>query len=207
MGSRKNRRRKSLRQKVVGASSPQIVASPRPQDDAQNTIAKYKELYDFATDVLLKEHERFNRADEKASKFATMFVFIIGAAGYFDRWVFSGLTWPDFPNGLPSHIPLIIVAVLVMVISSIGLFLVHHAISVRPVYARPLSHKVLDFFEEKSLVTVYYAWAKRYSAAYEDNKKATDKKYSILTWAYRLMFLSFALLAELTIMYCLYSWI
>jgi hypothetical protein len=63
----------------------------------RETTEKYRELYLYATDILLKEHERFNRADDKASKYTTMFVFLIGVAIYFDKWIFGSLKWPEFP--------------------------------------------------------------------------------------------------------------
>jgi hypothetical protein len=46
---------------------------------------KYRELYLYSTDLLKEELERFNRADEKAAKMSTTFVFLIGATAYFDK--------------------------------------------------------------------------------------------------------------------------
>ena len=167
----------------------------------QEAIEKYKELYSYSTDILLKEHERFNRADEKASKYASMFFFLIGAVAYFDKWIFDRLKWPHNLFSLLLDLPLITVGVITLIASAIGLILAHHAIKVRPVVGRPLDKDVLDFFENETRITIYYGLAKENSNAYAENKKATDAKYTILKWAYYIMLLVFALLAVLAIMY------
>ncbi|HAO79109.1 MAG TPA: hypothetical protein DCQ92_09070, partial [Verrucomicrobia subdivision 3 bacterium] len=73
---------------------------------AQQALEKYKELYNYSTDILLNELERFNRADEKAAKLSAAFVFLLGIIAYFDKWVFNKLQWSDFPTGLPADLPL-----------------------------------------------------------------------------------------------------
>ena len=48
------------------------------------------------------ELERFKRADEKAAKHSTAFVFLLGIIGHFDKWIFGLLQLPDFPVGFPN---------------------------------------------------------------------------------------------------------
>ena len=187
-------------------------APPAPKNEdandklVQEALEKYKELYLYSTDILLKEHERFNRADEKASKYATMFFFLIGAVAYFDKWIFDRIKWPHFPFSLPPDLPLIVVGLITLIMCAVGLFLAHHAMKLRPVVSRPLNQEILDFFENETRITIYYGLAKENSNAYAENKRATDAKYTILKWSYYLMILVFALLAVLVVMYCLYSW-
>jgi|ERR1035437_1354439 hypothetical protein len=76
----------------------------------QQALQKYRELYNYSTDILLKELERFNRADEKAAKYSTAFVFLLGIIAYFDKWILDKLQWTDFPVGLPADLPLFMVA-------------------------------------------------------------------------------------------------
>ena len=186
---------------------------PAPIDEAANeklvqeALEKYKELYSYSTDILLKEHERFNRADEKASKFATMFFFLIGAVAYFDKWIFDRLTWPHNLLSLLLDLPLIMVGLITLIASAVGLLLAHHVIKTRPVVGRPLDRDVLDFFENETRITIYYGLAKENSNAYAENKKATNAKYAMITWLYRIMILVFALLAVLAVMYiaCIFA--
>jgi hypothetical protein len=175
----------------------------------QQSLEKYRELYAYSTDILLKEHDRFNRADEKASKYSTTFVFLIGIIAYFDKWIFDKLQWPAFPVGLPADLTLFMagaVGLFALFLSAVGLFLTNHVMKLRPVVSRPLNQEILDFFENQPLLNIYYGLARENSKAYEQNKTATDKKYTILKWAYNLMKIVLAFLAELVVMYCLYSW-
>jgi hypothetical protein len=188
-----------------------VPMAPKVEDANEHLLQeaneKYKELYLYSTDILLKEHERFNRADEKASKYATMFFFLIGAVAYFDKWIFDRLKWPHNFLRLFLDVPLVMVGLITLVICAIGLILAHHAIKIRPVVSRPLNKDVLDFFENETRITVYYGLAKENSNAYAENKKATDAKYTILKWAYYIMLMVFALLAVLAMMYiaCIFA--
>jgi hypothetical protein len=98
------------------------------------------------------------------------------------------------------------VGLFALFLSAVGLFLTNHVMKLRPVVSRPLNQEILDFFENQPLLNIYYGLARENSKAYEQNKTATDKKYTILKWAYNLMKIVLAFLAELVVMYCLYSW-
>jgi hypothetical protein len=175
----------------------------------QRALDKYRELYTYSTDILLKELERFNRADEKAAKLSATFIFLLGIVAYFDKWFFSKLQWPNFPIELPPDRPLFmasLVGLLALILSAIGFFLSCSVIMTRPVVSRPLDQSVLDFFENQPLLNIYYGYARENSNAYEKNKKATDQKYTILNWSHLLMKLAFLSMAELFIMFCLYCW-
>jgi hypothetical protein len=187
-------------------------ALPAPEIEAANeklvqeALEKYKELYLYSTDVLLKEQERFNKADEKASKYATMFFFLIGAIAFFDKWIVDKIKWPNFPFSLPPDLPLIVVGSITLIVCAVGLFLAQYAMKLYPLVSRPLNQDILDFFENKTQITIYYKLAEGNSSAYAENKKASDAKYTILKWSYYIMILVFALLAVLVVMYCWYSW-
>jgi hypothetical protein len=192
---------------LASGTSPAIVDAS--EKITQEALEKYKELYTYSTDVLLKEQERFNRADEKASKYSTTFVFLLGIVAFFDKWVLDNLKWPDFPLALPSDMALSMAAVVglfALLTSAAGWFLTNHVIKLRPIVSRPLNQEILDFFENQPLLNIYYGFARENSKAYVRNKEATDRKYAFLKWAYNLMKLVLALLAVLIVMYCLHSW-
>ncbi|HVU08651.1 MAG TPA: hypothetical protein VHG89_08935 [Verrucomicrobiae bacterium] len=173
----------------------------------RDALEKYKELYTYSTEILLQEHERFNRADEKAAKYSTTFVFFLGIVAYFDKWILEKIKWPDFPLGLPQDWPLVAVGGLALFFSATGWFLTVHAIKLRPYKSRPLDKETLDFFDNQSLLNIYDSFSRRNIADYEENKNGTNKKLAVLFWAHRVMALAIALLVELTVMYCLYSWL
>jgi hypothetical protein len=189
-------------------SRRETIASDAQEKLDQHVLEKYRELYTYSTDILLKEHERFNRADEKAAKYSTTFIFLLGIVAYFDKWFFDRFQWPDSLVKLSSNWLLFVadaVGLLALILSIIGFFLTIHAIKLRPVVSRPLDQSVLDFFENQPLLNIYYGLARENSNAYEINKKATDEKYTTLTRSYFLMKLVFALLVALTLIYCLHS--
>jgi hypothetical protein len=182
--------------------------NPPPASEATSTekqeqeaLEKYKELYQYSTDVLLKEHERFNRADEKASKYATMFFFLIGAVAYYDKWIFDRLHWPHNCLIVLLDFPLIALGLLALVLAFAGLIIAHHAMTVRPVVSRPLNQEVLDFFENETRITIYYGLARENSNAYAKNRNATDAKYALLKRSYYIMISVFALLTILSLIY------
>ena len=183
------------------SQTPSQPESAGNDNQVQDALEKYKELYQYSTDILLKENERFNRADEKASKYATMFFFLIGAVAYFDKWIFDRLHWPDNLLILLLNLPLIAIGLLALLLSFVGLILAQHSMKHRWVVSRPLNQEVLDFFENETRLTVYYGLAKENSNAYAENKKATDTKYNILKWSYRIMLSVFVMLALLSLIY------
>jgi hypothetical protein len=187
-------------------NSPQKQSGP---DEYELALEKYRELYSYSTDILLKEHERFTRADEKASHLSTTFIFLIGIVAYFNKWIFDTLRWDNFPAGWPTDLPLCmagVVGLLALGASAAGLFMAIQATKLHKVKCRPLNHEMLEFFEAQTLITVYYGMAREMTRVCESNRIATDRKHALIECAYRLMLLVFVLLGELLVMYCLYSW-
>jgi hypothetical protein len=186
---------------------PPTLKNDADEKQAQEASEKYKELYQYSTDVLLKEHERFNRADEKASKYATMFFFLIGAVAYYDKWIFDRLNWSHPCVIVFFYLPLIAAGLLALLLSAVGLFLAHHVIKSRFLQGRPLKQDMLDFFENETRITIYYGLARENSNAYAENKKATDEKYRILIRTHKLMVSVFVLLLFLSVMYivCMFA--
>jgi hypothetical protein len=164
----------------------------------QEALEKYKELYTYSTDILLQEHERFVRADEKAAKYSTTFVFLLGIVAYFDQWVLDKLK----SVGFAQNWPLAIVGGLTLILSAIGWFLTAYAIKLRPYKSRPLDQKILEFFDNQSLLNIYDSFSRRNITDYEENKNGTNKKLKVLVWAHRVMACVVVLLVGLIIIYC-----
>jgi len=170
-------------------------------------LAKYKELYTYSTDVLLKEHDRFTRSDDKATKYSGVFVFLLGTAAYFDKWIVEKFPWKDFPVGIPDEWPLYISGAIALILSALGWVLTILSITLKPVVSRPLNKDVLEFFEKESLLNIYYGIARENSKAYQANKMATDKKLARLARAHYVLIWTFGFTVLLLIMYCCYSWL
>lgn len=192
----------SVVQPKAGAAPKQ----PFTEKEINTATAKYKALYDYSTDVLLKEHERFNRADDKASKYSTLFVFLIGVFAYFEKWSFEHvIKRPDSFIDYPTEWPVMVVATIGLIVSGIGWFWANRVIRLRPYASRPLNKEVLGFYDKHTLLDIYDSFARRNIAAYEENTKSTNKKYTILTSTHRLMGQGLTCLAVLLVLYALYS--
>lgn len=153
--------------------SPSQANQPSPY---QRAIDKYKELYAYSTDVLLKEHDRFNRADEKASKYATTFVFLIGAIAFFDKAVIEEM----FPPCEPIEWALVGFGIAGLTVSLWGWYGANSVIRLHPYVSRRLDDDMIKFFRKESLLNIYYGLAKENTDAYQENLRFADTKHRLL---------------------------
>jgi hypothetical protein len=149
---------------------------PNQPSPYQRAIDKYKELYAYSTDVLLKEHERFNRADEKASKYATTFVFLIGAIAFFDKAAMDEMVPPD---GIIEWL-LVVFGVSGLFVSLWGWYGASSVIRSHPYVSRRLDAEMISFFRKETLLNIYYGLAKENTDAYQENLQYAAKKYDLL---------------------------
>jgi hypothetical protein len=147
--------------------------SPSPY---QKAIDKYKELYAYSTDVLLKEHDRFNRADEKASKYATTFVFLIGAIAFFDKAAMDEMIPP---HGIIEWL-LVLFSMSGLIVALWGWYGASSVIRLHPYVSRRLDSEMVSFFRKETLLDIYYGLARENTDAYEENLKYAAKKYDLL---------------------------
>jgi len=173
---------------------------------AQDVVEKYRELYTYSTDVLLKEHERFIKADDKASRYSTIFVFLLGICGYFEKWGFDHITKDaNRVINLPEEWPLILLGAVALVLSGIGWFLANRAIMLRPFANRPLNSETIGFFDKQSLLNIYDSFSRRNVEIYQMNTAITNKKHTVIERAHKLMVIVLFCLVGIGVMYCLYS--
>jgi hypothetical protein len=169
----------------------------------QRALDKYKELYIYSTDVLLKEHERFNRADEKASKYSTMFTFLIGAFAFFDKAVMDGMLPP---NGIVEW-AIIAIGVIGLLLTVRGWYTSNSVIKLHPYVSRRLDVPMIDFFRTQTLLNIYYGLAKENMSAYQENLVFAEHKHECLFQAAKLMKASVSILVLLAILYGIDRWV
>ncbi len=176
------------------------------EKEIETATTKYRVLYEYSTDVLLKEHERFNRADDKAAKYSTVFVFLIGIFAYFEKWSFDRVVkQPDSYMDIPVEWPVMVVGAIGLCLSGIGWFSANRVIMLRPYASRPLNKETSEFYDNNTLLNIYDSCARRNITAYEENTRTTMKKYAILTFTHKAMRLGLLCLADLIVLYALYS--
>lgn len=187
---------KNLRRKCEESSKPKL---ERAGDAA---LAKYKELFDYSTEVLENEHERFKNADEKASKYTTILTFLLGVVAYVDKWTME--------HAIPAHNAidwaLIIDGAATLVCAVISWFLVSRVITSSSYRGRPLNDEVLSFYRNNRLIDIYYAFAKANAKALDENSKKTARKYRTLIVAFRWMYAAAIGLLLLLGLFCWKLW-
>jgi hypothetical protein len=176
------------------------------EKEIETATNKYKALYDYSTDILLKEHDRFNRADEKASKYSTIFVFLMGIFAYFEKWSFDRIVRePSSYVDVPVQWPVMVVGAMGLCLSGVGWFLANRVIMLRPYASRPLNQEMFDFYDKHTLLDIYDSCARRNKTAYEENTRSTNKKYAILTATHKIMSIALTFLTVLLVLFALYS--
>lgn len=187
---------KNLRGKFKESSQQKL---ERAEDDA---LAKYKELFDYSTEVLKDEHERFKNADEKASKYTTILTFLLGVIAYVDKWTMEHalpardtIDWALITDGAAT-----------LICAVISWFLVSRVITMSSYRGRPLNDDVLSFYRKNRRIDIYYAFAKANAKALEENSEKTARKYRTLIIAFRWMYAAAVGLLLLLVLFCWKLW-
>lgn len=178
---------------------PNEASQPSPY---QRAIDKYKELYAYSTDVLIKEHERFNRADEKAFRYATTFVFLIGAYAFFNKAIIEEI----LPPRELLEWMLVALGVVGLIVSLWGWYGANSVIRLFPYVSRRLDDDMIAFFRKENLLNIYYGLAKENSAAYQENLLFAQKKHQILTRISARLKISVGVLIWVAILYGVYRY-
>jgi hypothetical protein len=165
-------------------------------------VDKYKELYDYAIGVLSEEHDRFTRADEKAAKYGTMAVFLIGINAYFSKTIMD-TALP--PRGWLEWL-MILLASLALLSSGIGWYVSNSAIRLTKFRGRRLNEAIVDFFGTKPLVDVYYGVAKRIAVVYREDVEITNRKHTIIERAELVLRCAVAATVALALLYAMYRY-
>jgi hypothetical protein len=165
-------------------------------------MEKYKELYDYATDVFQKEHDRFTRADEKATKFAGISVFLVGVNAFFTRAVLD----TALPPKSCFEWLMVTVGVAAISASAAGWYVANSVIRLSGFHSRPLNQGILDFFRTSYLVNVYYGLAQRIMVVHQKNLAITERKYKKIRKADIILRFSVAATLALALLYAIHRY-
>jgi hypothetical protein len=147
------------------------------EQQASEGLAKYRELYESAKELLADERDRYARLDQKAATYLSAltlaFSFYALVAASFLKDLPACLAWYDWPLlALATAVPC------VFLVSWVKVFLV--------LRVQGMSHAPLDvaFFDANRLIDIYYAMARGMSDALRANRKASNSKSEHLKSAY-----------------------
>jgi len=166
------------------------------------SITKYKELYDLSLKVLNEEQKRFNRIDEKASKFFSIFTLLLGAYGFFGKWIIDNLVPPTtYLDNL-----LIIVAISILLTLFISWFKIFNVLRTQQTNKIPMDQPMIKFFYDNELIDIYYALTKGNKDALNKNLEVTKYKANELNNGYIFINITIILLGLFSILYGIHAY-
>ena len=166
-------------------------------------MEKYKELYDLAREAVAQAEARFDTIDSKASMYLSVLTFLVGGATFFAKWVADQQLPPsDFLDWT-----LVAMAVAIAACIALAWFRVFAILRVDRIRILPLDRGTIDFFDRNTLVDVYYALARGYSAAWQINRDVNEEKLRKLTSGYRLIMVTMVLVLVACALYGARAWL
>jgi hypothetical protein len=163
-------------------------------------IDKYKELYNLSLEVLKEEQDRFNRIDEKASKYFAVITFLLGAFGFFGKIIIDKAR-PPFSN---FEWVLIILAFIILLLLAASFFIIFTVLRIQRLKVLPLTLEMLEFFNDNRLIDIYFALSKGNEEAVRENLEVTKYKANMLNIGYILINITVILLLSFSIFYIIY---
>lgn len=193
--------------KAADEESSRTAELPRFETESAEKLrqaaeAKYERLYLYANELLKEELDRFNRADEKAARLGTTFVFLVGAAAFFDKLICDKL----LPPRSNLEWALVVIGALTLVVSFIGWFMANWVGRMRGYSRLPLNEEVFGFFDQQPLLNFYGSFSKNIEEAFQANVRRTNQKHAVLVKAFYVAVAATLLLVTLVSLYGLYSW-
>ena len=156
----------------------------------------------LSKEVLNEELDRFNRIDEKASKYLTILTFLIGVYGFFCNWIIKDLLPP---TSILSWSLLVVGGILFIAVST-SWVLIFWVLRQRVVIKIPLDDEMLNFFHDNRLVDIYYTLAKGNKDALKENRAVTGRKARILDYGYKAIAVTICLVFVFSFLFGIYYW-
>lgn len=165
-------------------------------------MEKYKELYNLSKEVLYEEQNRFNRINEKASKYLTVLTFMMGVYGFFLNLIVN-----DFiPSKSISEWIIVVLGFLIFSGVIISWFLIFCVLKIHEIKKIPLNFEMINFFDNNNLLDIYYALARGNKDALKINRDTTDRKSKLLSNGYRMIIVTTSLLVLFSLVFGYHKW-
>jgi len=165
-------------------------------------MEKYKELYNLSKEVLREEQDRFNRIDEKASRYFPVLTLSAGASGFFGKWMIDNL----IPPGTVLGWFLVATGALLFFSIFVSWSLIFSVFRMHQVEKIPLNSEMIEFFDDNRLLDIYYALSRGNKTALENNRKTTDRKSRMLYLGYKAIIVSGFLLLMFLSLFLVHTW-
>ncbi|MGA7577505.1 MAG: hypothetical protein ACLQUW_11675 [Desulfobaccales bacterium] len=163
---------------------------------------KYGELYKLSIKAIKEDQDRFDRIDEKAPKYLSVFTILIGGYAFFGKWILENI----IPLKSYSQYVIIITFIIILLVLFYSWFTVLRIIRPKDRSRTNFNEEMVNFFESAKLEDIYYKLSQRNREAFENNLKITNKKASLLKQAYYLVNITVILTLIFTIIFGYYMY-
>jgi len=163
---------------------------------------KYKELYDHSKDVFKEELNRFKRIDIKATQYLTVLTLLIGAAGYFGKWLIDYV----IPPNTFLDWSLLLIGILILFSLIVGWYLNFVVLKLQNLLKIPLNDETIEFYSNNKLIDIYFAMSKGFKESLNHNRKITNKKAKYLAYGYKSIIVSVSFLVLFTSLFLVKKW-
>lgn len=163
----------------------------------QLEIKKWEEWYNLTKYELKNTKERFEKIEEKMTRYSVLVSFIIGA------WAIKLDSFIQFWKKADScwDIYFVTFFISLVVASFISLFLYVISLEFETFFGTPINPESLKVFQENNYIDSIYAMSDSNIKAVNNNKKIIEKKLQIAHFAYRFTLATIMLTALCVITY------
>jgi len=167
-------------------------------------MEKYKELYNLAFETYKEQHKRYDILFDKATKYFTVITLLIGLYGYLGKAVLNNLMENPY-RGYNEWATIFLgfCSLALLIASWSYLFRV---LRLEVLFVIPLNEEVLNFYNNNTLIDIYYTMTKGFKENIEKNDVIINYKSNLLTHAYLYMKYFTIIFAFFSLSYLLLKW-
>lgn len=166
---------------------------------------RLKVLYELAKEVFKEEDNRRVNIDDKATRFIPILGILLGAAGFFGKWLLDQHLVP--PHGKLDWLALACVVVVFLTIIVAWLHIVL-ALRIQEYTALSIDAEVIDYFWDNDLETIYTGYALHVLLpAFQNNKNLVNRKVRLVTRGHYAILIAACLLVVLLILVGAHAWL
>ncbi len=165
-------------------------------------MENYKELYEHSKNVFNEELQRFSRIDLKASQFFTVITLLIGATGYFWKWLLDN----TIPPKCLIDWTLFFLGILLSLFVLISWYFNFKVLRLQDLLKSPLNDETIIFFSKNRLIDIYYHMSEEYKNSLVHNRKITDNKSKYLSYGYKSIIISVSFLIIFSVFLTIKIW-
>lgn len=133
---------------------------------------KYKDLYHYHRDQFNSENDRYNRLEDKATKYLGAITVTVSAYVLLVRWSSDSIFPPD---GFWDWLAVISILLTFAAMASSWSF-IFRSIKLQDNKKMPVGNEITEYFHDNERATIYLGLAKKYAEATDAKEAEYDKK-------------------------------